>query len=104
MKCMNGSIQGRLAPRNDDERRRALGLGYNVSQILYTDDLCQGDDVFFAATGVSDGDLLDGVRYVPGGATTNSMVMRSRSGTVRRVYTEHQWHKPSITHGHALDM
>lgn len=68
-----------------------------VVQILHTDDLCKGDDVFFAATGVSDGDLLDGVRYSAGGATSNSLVMRSRSGTVRYIETHHRWTKPSIT-------
>jgi fructose-1,6-bisphosphatase II len=66
-------------------------------QILHTDDLCRGDDVFFAATGVSDGDLLKGVRYFSGGATSNSLVMRSKSSTVRYIETEHHWHKPSIT-------
>jgi fructose-1,6-bisphosphatase II len=63
-------------------------------QMLTTNDLCKGQDVFFAATGVSDGDLLRGVRFVAGGATSNSLVMRSRSGTVRYIMTEHYWQNP----------
>lgn len=93
LKCLGGSIQGRLAPREEfGEREKALELGYDLSRILFTDDLCGGDDVFFAATGVSDGDLLRGVRFEGGGrGRTQSMVMRAASGTVRTIETEHRW-------------
>lgn len=97
LKCMGASMQGRLQPRNDDEMRRTLEAGYDISKVLYTDDLCSGQQVFFAATGVSDGDLLKGVRYYKGGAMTNSMVMRYQSGTVRMVETFHQWQRPGVT-------
>src|SRR5204863_115737 len=86
-----GAIQGRLWPRNDDERNRAIDAGYDLSRVLTTNDLVSGDDVFFAATGVTDGYLLDGVRTVPDGAITESLVMRSRSGTIRTVRSEHRW-------------
>ncbi|MEW5308086.1 MAG: hypothetical protein WDW38_000072 [Sanguina aurantia] len=97
LKCMGGSLQGRLWPRNEEERRKALDRGYQLDKILMTNDLVRGDDVFFAATGVSDGDLLKGVRYYSGGASTNSLVMRCKSGTVRFVETYHKWTKPSVT-------
>ncbi|BDA45813.1 Fructose-1,6-bisphosphatase class 2 [Coccomyxa sp. Obi] len=97
LKCMGGSLQGRLWPRNDEERRKAEAAGLDISAILYQDDLCKGEQVFFAATGVSDGDLLRGVRYYSGGASTNSIVMRASSGTVRMIETQHKWAKPSIT-------
>lgn len=71
--------------------------GAECAQVLTTDDLCKGEDVFFAATGVSDGDLLKGVRYFSGGASSQSLVMRSRSSTVRYITTEHHWNKPGIT-------
>ncbi len=94
---MGGSLQGRLWPRNEQERSEALRLGYDLSKILHTEDLAKGEDIFFAATGVSDGDLLRGVRYTSGGAVTNSIVMRCRSGTVRNIETHHRWSKPSVT-------
>lgn len=97
LKCMGGSMQGRLWPRNDDERRRALEAGYDLDKILTIDDLCKGDNVFFAATGVTDGDLLRGVRYFSGGASTNSIVMRSQSGTVRFIDAQHRWQRPPGT-------
>jgi len=97
LKCMGASIQGRLWPRNDDERDAALKAGYDLDRILHTSDLCAGDQVFFAATGISDGDLLRGVRYFSGGASTNSIVMRAESGTVRVVETQHRWEKLSLT-------
>ncbi|KAG2490800.1 hypothetical protein HYH03_010722 [Edaphochlamys debaryana] len=97
LKCMGGHIQGRLWPRNEKEREAAIARGYDLNKILLMDDLCKGDDVFFAATGVSDGDLLRGVRYHSGGASTNSIVMRCKSGTVRFVETYHKWTKPSLT-------
>ncbi len=93
LKALGGEIQGRLYPRNDDERRAALDRGYDLDKILHTDDLVGGEDVFFAATGVTDGDLLKGVRYRGDGATTESLVMRAKSGTIRRIQANHMWHK-----------
>jgi fructose-1,6-bisphosphatase II len=87
--CMGGRLVGRLWPRNDDERQQALDGGYDLEQILTHEDLVKGDDVFFAATGVTDGDMLQGVRYPRTKATTESLVMRSRSGTVRRIQATH---------------
>ncbi len=95
LKCMGGEIQGLLAPRNDAEREAALALGYDLDKVLTTDDLVQGDNCFFAATGVTDGELLQGVRYVHGAATTQSLVMRSRSGTVRMIDARHRIDKLS---------
>jgi fructose-1,6-bisphosphatase II len=90
VKCLGGVILGKLAPRDDAERERALAAGHDLSRVLRTDDLVASDDAFFAATGITDGDLLAGVRYRgPGGATTHSLVMRARSGTVRNIYSEH---------------
>ena len=92
-KCLGGAIQGRLWPRNDDERRAALDAGYDLDRVLTTDDLVSGDDVFFAATGITDGELLKGVRYWGDGASTQSLVMRSKSGTIRTIDATHQWQK-----------
>jgi fructose-1,6-bisphosphatase II len=90
IKCMGGQLLGRLWPRDSDERQRAEEAGYDLSAVLDTDRLVGGNDVFFAATGVTDGDLLQGVRYQDGAAaTTQSLVMRSRSGTVRKVEAVH---------------
>jgi fructose-1,6-bisphosphatase II len=90
IKCLGGRILGRLWPRDDGERKAAEDAGYDLDRVLDTDDLVRGNDVFFAATGVTDGDLLDGVRYLDDGhATTESLVMRSRSGTVRKVQATH---------------
>lgn len=90
IKCLGGQQLGRLWPRNDEERSRAVQAGYDLSQVLTVDDLVKGDDVFFSATGVTDGDVLQGVRYPGGGyATTESLVMRTRSGTVRRISARH---------------
>ena len=90
IKCMGGQLLGRLWPRDEDERRRAIDAGYDLSEVLDVDRLVSGNDVFFAATGVTDGDLLQGVRYQDGAeATTESLVMRSRSGTVRKVQATH---------------
>jgi fructose-1,6-bisphosphatase II len=90
IKCIGGAQLGRLWPRNDDERRAAIDAGYDLTRVLTADDLVKGDDVFFSATGVTDGDVLQGVRYQGGrGASTESLVMRSRSGTVRRVAARH---------------
>jgi fructose-1,6-bisphosphatase II len=90
IKCLGGEILGRLWPRDDEERKAAVDAGYDLDRVLGSDDLVAGQDVFFAATGVTDGDLLDGVRVLDDGhATTESLVMRSRSGTVRKVQATH---------------
>ncbi len=93
IKCMGGTIQGKLWPKDDEERQRALDAGHDLDQVLTTDDLVKGDNVFFVATGVTDGELLKGVRYRGGGATTHSLVMRSKSGTIRYVESHHQFAK-----------
>ncbi|MDQ1397712.1 MAG: fructose,6-bisphosphatase [Acidimicrobiaceae bacterium] len=93
LKCMGGEMQGRLWPRNETERRAAVEGGYDLSAVLSTDDLVQGDNCFFAATGITDGELLQGVHYDARGATTQSLVMRSKSGTVRRVDARHRLQK-----------
>jgi fructose-1,6-bisphosphatase II len=99
LKCVGGGIQGRLWPRNDDERQRLLEDGLDPARVLRTDDLVSGEDVFVAATGVTTGSLLQGVRYTPGGAVTDSIVMRSRSGTVRRVVAQQSLAKLSALTG-----
>jgi fructose-1,6-bisphosphatase II len=93
LKCMGGEIQGRLWPRNDTERQAAIDAGYDLDQVLTTDDLVQGDNAFFAVTGITDGEVLKGVHYDSKGVTTQSLVMRSRSGTVRLVNARHQLSK-----------
>jgi fructose-1,6-bisphosphatase II len=90
IKCIGGQLLGRLWPRTDEERTAAVAAGYDLDKVLTCDDLVAGDDAFFSATGVTDGDVLQGVRYQgAGGATTESLVMRSRSGTRRRVRATH---------------
>ncbi len=89
LKSMGGEIQGRLWPRDEPERQAAIDAGYDLDAVLSTDDLVGGDNCFFAATGITDGELLQGVRYHDFGATTQSLVMRSRSGTVRLVSARH---------------
>jgi fructose-1,6-bisphosphatase II len=90
VKCMGGALIGRLWPRNDEERGQAVDAGYDLGRVLTHDDLVKGDNAFFSATGVTDGDVLQGVRYQGArGASTESLVMRTRSGTVRRVYSRH---------------
>ena len=93
LKCMGGEIQGRLWPRNDKERSAAIEAGYDLSKVLGIDDLVAGDNCFFAATGITDGELLKGVHYDRNGATTQSLVMRSKSGTVRLVNARHRLQK-----------
>jgi fructose-1,6-bisphosphatase II len=93
LKCVGGAIQGKLYPRDDAERQTLIDEGFDLDAVLTTDDLVKGDHVFFAATGITDGNLLRGVQYWPDGATTHSMVMRSRSGTVRWVEAEHRFEK-----------
>jgi fructose-1,6-bisphosphatase II len=93
IKCVGGVIQGRLWPKDDDERQKALDAGHDLEAVLSTDDLVQGD-CFFVATGITDGELLRGVRYGPNSARTNSLVMRSRSGTIRTLDSEHRFDRP----------
>jgi fructose-1,6-bisphosphatase II len=93
MKCLGGVIQGRLWPKDAEERQRAIDAGHDLDRVLSTDDLVSGDNVFFVATGVTDGELLEGVRYRGGTATTHSLVMRSKSGTIRSVVSQHQFAK-----------
>ncbi|MBQ0828411.1 class II fructose-bisphosphatase [Streptomyces tagetis] len=93
VKCLGGTIQGKLWPKDDEERRRALDAGHDLDRVLTTDDLVSGDNVFFVATGITDGELLRGVRYRSETATTDSIVMRSKSGTVRRIDSEHRLSK-----------
>jgi len=95
MKCLGGVIQGRLWPTDDDERHKAIEAGhiFDPDAILMTDDLVTSDDVFFVATGITDGELMRGVRYRAGGASTHSLVMRSRSGTIRSIHSDHKLEK-----------
>ncbi len=93
MKCLDGTIQGRLWPTGDEERQRAIDAGLDLDAVLTTDDLVSSNDVFFVASGITDGELMQGVRYKAGGATTHSLVMRSRSGTIRNIISEHKLSK-----------
>jgi len=93
LKCMGGEILGKLVPRNDEEAQKARDLGYDLDEVLTGDDLVKSDNVFFAATGITDGELLDGVKYYADGARTHSLVMRSKSGTVREIIARHRWDK-----------
>jgi fructose-1,6-bisphosphatase II len=93
LKCLDGVIQGRLWPTDGDERERAIQAGHDLDRVLYTDDLVSGDDCFFVATGITDGELMKGVRYRAGGASTHSLVMRSRSGTIREIISDHKLSK-----------
>jgi fructose-1,6-bisphosphatase II len=93
IRCMGGAIQAKLAPTDDAERQKASDAGYDLDQILTTEDLVSGENVFFCATGVTEGDLLKGVRYYGGGCTTHSIVMRSKSGTVRMIEAYHRLSK-----------
>ncbi|MDA2991476.1 MAG: fructose-bisphosphatase class II, partial [Actinomycetota bacterium] len=93
IRCMGGEIQATLAPKDDEERQRAIDRGHDLDRVLSTEDLVGGDNVFFCATGVTDGDLLKGVRFFGGGCTTQSIVMRSKSGTVRMIDAYHRLSK-----------
>jgi len=96
IKCIGGVMLAKLAPRDEQEREKAMAAGHDLDRVLTTDDLVSSDDAFFAATGITDGDLLQGVRYRSGGgATTHSLVMRARSGTIRNIYSEHALWKVS---------
>lgn len=90
LKSMGGEIQGRLWPRNEVEKQQAIDAGYVINKILTTDDLVRSENCFFAATGITNGELLRGVRFTPGGAITQSIVMRSKSGTVRQIESHHK--------------
>ena len=93
IRCMGGEIQAQLAPTDDEERQKAIDRGHDLDRVLTTEDLVSGENVFFCATGVTDGDLLKGVRYFGGGCTTQSIVMRSKSGTVRMIEAYHRLSK-----------
>ncbi|MFC9848777.1 class II fructose-bisphosphatase [Streptomyces sp. NPDC060223] len=93
VKCLGGTIQGKLWPKDDAEKQRAIDAGHDLDRVLYTDDLVSGENVFFVATGITDGELLRGVRYRAETATTESIVMRSKSGTVRQITSEHRLSK-----------
>lgn len=93
LKCMGGEIQGRLYPRNEEEASLAKELGYDLEKVLSIDDLVRSEDVFFSITGITDGELVDGVKYFGEGARTHSLVMRARSGTVREIIATHRWDK-----------
>ena len=90
LRCLGGALQGRLWPRDDAERQRALDAGHDLNRVLTIDDLVKSDDVFFVATGITDGELLKGVRYRGEIVRTQSLVMRSRSGTIRLIDSEHR--------------
>ncbi|GMR11707.1 MAG: class II fructose-bisphosphatase [Anaerolineae bacterium] len=93
LRCMGGEIQARLYPRNEEEANLAREQGYDLDRKLSTEELNSGQEVFFAVTGITDGELVDGVKYTGPGATTHSLVMRSRSGTVREIISSHRWDK-----------
>jgi fructose-1,6-bisphosphatase II len=93
VKCLGGVIQAKLWPRDDAERAKAIDAGHDLAAVLTTNDLVQSDNVFFVATGITDGELVRGVRYSGGGAVTSSLVMRSKSGTIRTIESEHQLSK-----------
>ncbi|MGA8118194.1 MAG: class II fructose-bisphosphatase [Actinocatenispora sp.] len=93
LKCLGGALHAKLWPKDDEERQKAIDAGHDLSRVLTTDDLVAGDNAFFAATGVTDGGLLRGVRYRSGGVATQSMVMRSKSGTIRMVDGYHRLEK-----------
>lgn len=91
--CLGGEMQGKLWPRDEDEADAARAAGYDLEQVLMMRDLVDSEDVFFAVTGITDGELVDGVKYFGGGARTHSLVMRAQSGTVREIRAEHRWEK-----------
>lgn len=93
LKCLRGEIQARLYPRDEAERRQALDDGFDLGRVFMTDDLVRGDNVFFAATGITDGELLHGVHYGDNMATTDSLVLRSRTGTIRHIQASHPLEK-----------
>lgn len=96
LKCTGGEMQGRLAPQSDEERESIMTAGLDITRIVTTDDLARGENIFFSATGVTDGELLRGVSYSATGATTSSLVMRAKSGTIRRIEASHRLDKLMI--------
>ena len=94
IKCVSGEIQCKIWPRNDEERAKMKADGIDLDQVFRTDDLVKGNDVSFAATGITKGELLDGIYYYGSGARTSSVMMRSRSGTIRYIQAHHKWRKP----------
>jgi fructose-1,6-bisphosphatase II len=103
LKCLGGAMQGRLYPRDDAERDAALRAGYDLDRILTADDLVRGEDVFFAATGITDGTMVQGVRFFADHATTESIVMRASTGTIRTIRGEHRVAKLKQIYGEAPD-
>lgn len=93
LKCLGGEIQCKIWPRDEQERERFKADGIDLNQVYRTDDLVKGNDVSFAATGITSGELLDGIQYFGWGARTSSIMMRSRSGTVRYIQARHKWRK-----------
>lgn len=93
IKCIGGEIQCKIWPRNDEERSRFKAEGIDLDQVYHTEDLVRGEDIAFAATGITSGELLDGVQYFGWGARTSSVMMRSRSGTIRYIQARHKWRK-----------
>jgi fructose-1,6-bisphosphatase II len=91
LKCIGGEIQCKIWPRTDDERAKLKSDGIDFDQVFRIDDLVRGDDVSFAATGITNGELLEGVQYFGWGARTSSIMMRSHSGTVRYIHARHKW-------------
>jgi fructose-1,6-bisphosphatase II len=95
LRCLGGNMQGKIYPRNDEERAKGLEMGYQLDKVLKLEDLVASDDTFFAATGITGGELLHGVSYTGAGATTDSIVMRGLTGTVRRISAQHRFAKLS---------
>jgi fructose-1,6-bisphosphatase II len=93
LRCMGGVMQAKLWPRDDEERQKAIDAGHDLDRVLLTEDLVKGEDIFFCATGITDGDLLRGVRYFADSVQTESIVMRSKSGTIRLIDSLHQLNK-----------
>jgi len=93
LKCLRGEIQARLYPRDEKEKKLAEGLGYDTNRVMTCNDLVKSDNVFFAGTGITDGELVQGVHYSSMGATTESLAMRSSSGTMRRIVATHRTEK-----------
>lgn len=93
VKCMGGEIQCKISPRSEEERQKLKADGVDLDQVFRTDDLVKGEDVSFAATGITTGELLEGVQYFSWGARTSSIMMRNRSGTIRYIHARHKWRK-----------
>jgi len=93
VKCMGGAIQCKIWPRSDEERQKLKADGVDLDQVFRTDDLVKGEDVSFAATGITTGELLEGVQYFSWGARTSSVMMRNHSGTIRYIHARHKWRK-----------